>query len=77
MERTTFLQTRCEPQCIPDGATRVHGSSALREKMESQVSKKKAVGAKLGFWYGEQHRGGTRAVPRPARAGDAGGRFPC
>lgn len=75
-ERNAFLQTWCEPQLIPNGATRMHGNSALREKMESQVSKKKAVGAKPSLWHGAWRRGSTGTVPRPARPGNAGGGFP-
>lgn len=75
--KETFLQTRCEPWLIPNGAMMMHGSSALQERIESQVSKKKAVGANPCFWCGEQRGGSTGAVPGPARALNAGGGFPC
>lgn len=39
----------------------MHGSSALQERIESQVSKKKAVGANPCFWCGEQ-RGAARVL---------------
>lgn len=50
------------------------GNSAF-QRVESQGSKKQ-MGAKFSLRCGEQHRGSSGAVPRPAGAGSLTGGFP-